>query len=219
MNTILTAYFNSYKDDQRNIKWEADIENIRTLVETCKDYKLVVLTDCLKEKPKEWTHVTFVNTKINFSPYFARWKAFYDYLIKNPSIEKVFMVDATDVELLREPFNDLDPNKIYIGDEKDIVDSDWLKKTTPDFAKWFDGCKLPLLNCGIVGGYVQNIVPLLFDINISFMMFGQKLGLTDMAIFNFIIHTKYSDVVEHGFPLNSHFNKFETDSKAKFKHK
>jgi len=215
---ILTFYCNQFTDPQRDVKWEADVEQIRTLVESCAPHQVIVLTDCLKEKPKEWEHVSFINIKIKHNPYFARWFAYYDYLYNNPTIDKVFMVDATDVKLQKNPFDI--KQKIYVGDEKnDVVGTKWLVENSEKFSQWFKGSELRLLNPGILGGHTDMIVPLLFDIKMMYMLFGEKLGHTDMPLINFLLHTKYTEYLEHGFPLNSHFNKWEKNSEATWTHK
>lgn len=220
MNTFITCYFNRFDDPQRGIKWEADYKHLEKLYKSLKGENLVIITDCLPKPPKDWKNVTHVYQGISRNPYYARWIAEYEYLIAHPEITKVFLVDATDVEMLQNPFKYLEHEKLYIGDEKmEILGCDYMVKNHPYFAPLFQGSQLTLLNIGLVGGYTEIVIPLLFDFNMLFMMYGDRLGMADMGAFNLLLHTKYKDAVVHGLPVNTHFNKFEKDSKAWLKHK
>lgn len=67
-----------------------------------------------------------------------------------------------------------------------------------------------LLNAGIVGGKSHIVKEFLDEIIRFYYENDKKLGVTDMATFNFIAYTKFKEIVKHGSIVNTEFKKFDT---------
>src|SRR5512139_2653871 len=50
------------------------------------------------------------------SPYFQRWLCYWRYLRDHPEIDQVWCVAGTDVEMLRDPFPEME-DRLYLSDE------------------------------------------------------------------------------------------------------
>lgn len=215
MNLVLASYFNTIKDPQRDIYWEADPKLLDPLIESLQGQKLILFTDCLAINNP---NVEVIQVKAERNPYFQRWFTYYDYLLKSEA-KLVFCVDSTDVVMLHDPFTEIDNQHIYVGDEREKLGNNWVSEHHPVLGNVFGGSQLPLLNLGVLGGSPSLLIPLMFDFKVLYMMFGEALGQTDMAAFNLLLHTKYKDIVVHGAPVNTQFKKFETETLAYWQHK
>lgn len=212
MGVVLTSYFNSVPDPQRGIKWEADPKALQPLIDSLQGQKLILFTDCLDIKQE---NVEVVEVEGGDNPYYQRWFAYYNWLIVRPS-EMVFCVDATDVLMVKNPFEYMDSEHIYVGDERELLGNDWMREKHPVIANFIGKSEHKLLNLGLLGGNANLIIPLLFDFKVLNMIYGDGLGQTDMAAFNLLLRTKYKDIVLHGDPINSQFKRFEVDRKDVF---
>jgi hypothetical protein len=148
---------------------------------------------------------------------------FHEYL-KFKHHPKVFMVDSTDVEVLKNPFDYIKKDILYVGDEMKAVKDPWIKKqfdrTNIDYSGFFDEFgTYPLLNAGVIGGYYDIVLEFLAkntDIHREY-----SVGLeesTDMAVFNYTVYNHFLDRHEHGPHINTPF-KFNKYTDAIFKHK
>lgn len=215
-NVIITTYFNSVLDTQRGVTWEANIQSIMDLVKSCQKHnlKLVVLTDCFHNEKIEGVEFVYHKPKIN--PYFERWIAICMHLSEN-DYGLVFCVDATDVEVLKNPFLSMRKDIIYTGCERGTIGANkWLfnhhSVVKNDLLKIRNK---NIINAGLLGGksslvsdYCQKIIKL-YDIH------GDM--FTDMAAFNIVGH---STNISYGIHVNTVFKGFEKNNKiAWFKHK
>ena len=224
---LLAAYFNSVEDSQRGVKWEVDMSRLETLIESCEkngvDYR--IFHDCFNVDNEKFI-------KLEGSKYYApnvyRWLVFEEWLSEN-YVDNVFMVDSTDVEVLRNPFVSLNPNKLYVGNEYNMrVDNLWMKKRQePLLSSLRDyrnviarNGKQTLLNCGITGGS--------YDMVMSYLGHRSRihkehtrgvLGSTDMAVFNYIIWKYFKGQFTSGLKVNTRFKQNEYNQVSFFKHK
>lgn len=208
-SAILTCYLTHSPDPQRTEPWEADLSQIRV-----SDERLVVLHDCFDtEKPG------FVRVEGGGNPYMRRWFLYRDYLEAHPEIESVFMVDATDVDVLNDPFPHIEKGMLYVGDENETLSNKWLSRTTKskEMRMFFaENGDLILLNCGIVGGDRETVM-IFLDVFCS-MIEENGDEMTDMPIMNYLIYT--NDIsCEHGGKVNTVFKGYEKESGAWFRHK
>jgi len=224
-NVVITSYFNSMPDNQRDGKyWEADYSQMKALIDSCKKQgvHLVILHNCFKEKDTEDVTHVFINQALN--PYFQRWLSVWEYLRENPDIDQVFAVDATDVEVLKNPFDQriIEHGKLYCGDEPQIVGCYWITQLVTKSQDMLDllmeDREEVLMNCGVVGGKREMLMSLCRDMYASIMETYQEETI-DMPIFNFLIYQKYRDQVVHGRGVTSVFKAYEEESPAWFKHK
>lgn len=226
-NVILTSYFTSIQDPQRpNEKWEASKEAVQVLAESCIDENLVILNDCFEDDG------LFCRVHVQLNPYFQRWVSYYEYLLANRGgIDKVFLVDATDVELLRSPWDFMEPGLLYTGDEPQILGCDWIVNKHPH-VKLQELFKLKersiLLNAGLLGGSVEVVIEFIGkllsfyfqSVNDTHFNPGREgCGITDMGLFNYIARTEFEGRLRHGRMVNTEFKNEERNSFSWWKHK
>jgi len=213
-NIVLTSYFAGVIDTQRNQRWTADIsavDKLKTSVEK-HGYELVLLHNCF-DLPNR--------TTIQNNPYFERWLRQWQYLRDHKEVDYVFVTDATDVDMLHDPFSHLQKGKLYVGDEpmQDLTNK-WLINNHKDPVVrkfFFKHPKLQLLNCGVVGGDRLTVMELCRDMYLYY--YANPTEKTDMGAFNYLMHTKYADSIEYGRKVTTLFKRYEPESTAWFRHK
>jgi len=228
MNAIITTYFTSYLDVQRNIFWKNNDHNItNTWAKSIHDNNLngIILHDnCVDEEfIRYYNPIKFikVNTNYNFSCIDYRWYCIYE-LLNNPKykFDYVFITDLSDVRIVNSPFTSLLNDKIYMGnDNAGIVNSNnYLNKIIfPQLHDYhFDFFKIinrPVLNCGVVGGHISIIIPLIKRVLDEFNNIKRdNKRYYDMAIFNYILYKYYyNDIVQDG--VASIFKKYQNHRK------
>lgn len=215
-DVVIASYFTGQPDAQRNnVKWAADdsmVAKLRGSLER-RGVEFVLIHDCFKDQPNM--------TTIQHSPYFERWFKQWQYLRDHPEINNVFVVDATDVDMLNNPFAHIKPGKLYVGDEpSETLANDWMDRMhrEPMVNTFFaTHPELPLLNCGVVGGTRHMVMDLCR--NMYLYGFAHPDQQTEMGIFNYLMHTKYSDAIEYGRHVTTLFKAYEPSSFAWFRHK
>jgi len=224
-NVVITSYLNSFPDNQRDGKfWEADYSVMKPLIDSCEKHgvELVILHNCFKEADTALVKHVFVDQQ--FNPYIQRWLSVWEYLRSNPDIDQVFAVDATDVEMLRNPFTAgvIEHGKLYVGDEPQIVGCYWIKELVTKSQDMLDllmeDAQEELLNCGVVGGKREIVMSLFRDMYKGFMEQYQE-EVIDMPLFNLLGYGKYRSQVIHGRGVTTIFKAYEEESPAWFKHK
>lgn len=226
---LLTSYFTGVPDPQRGAKWSFSTDTIAPLLKSLKGANLVVLNDFGKNEVEGTVTYRSVETHIN--PYFQRWVSYRQYLIANQgSLGKVFCLDATDVELLRDPFKHMQKGILYTGDEVDTVGCEWLRKhhQNPELVKFIDAnAGKQLLNAGLLGGDVDTVIEFAkymidFYASAESQAFYEKkpgAGMTDMGAFNYVAYTKFGDRLKHGLEVNTPFKANQVNGLSWFKHK
>lgn len=231
-NIFLTCYFTNVKDTQNNRVWESDIKKLEPLINSLKETRLVVLHDCLEEEDTE--KVTFIKVETSINPYFQRWISYRKYLLDNKeSIGNVFCIDGTDVEILHEPrWRELG-NYIYVGDEPNTLNDTggWMSKNHPHLAIQdllnTKGKDYQLLNAGVLGGSVENVVEFLRSLvdfyclseNDSIFHKTPGAGDTDMGAFNYIARTVFNERLRYGREITTTFKADERNNYSWIKHK
>ncbi len=224
---LLAAYFNSVNDPQRKTKWESDIKQLDTLVNSCEkngvDYR--IFHDCFDINSGKFIKL---EGQKEYAPNVYRWLVFENWLSKN-YFENVFMVDSTDVEVLRNPFVSLNPNNLYVGNEWNMkVDNLWMKKrqeplldSLTDYRNIIASKgKQTLLNCGITGGSYDMVMSYLgHRVRLHKEHTKAVLDSTDMAVFNYIIWKYFKGQFTSGLKVNTRFKQNEYNQVSFFKHK
>lgn len=209
-NIILTNYLR-LKDPQNNEDWTP--EN--------KDKILKQLWSSAKKN--ECEVVILEDTGDDDNPYFQRWINIEKCLEENTDIDKVFCLDAGDVLMLKNPFEELIDGVIYIGTQNEKVGTLWLiynHNSYPevDFINLYRDYKL--LNAGILGGDREVVLDYVKEINrLRLETKKAKRSLTDMCIFNMVGWTKFKSKMVIGKMVNTNFGEFEINDVSWFKHK
>lgn len=230
-DVVITTLLTGFDDPQRpGSKMRASVDMLRSLHRSLKGSKLVVIHTDLDGQ--SLSNTDFVKVKQGINPYFERHLQMYQYLRDNDDIGRVWCVDGTDVEMLRNPFKEMNPGVLYTGYETKTLRDEWMLRNHPDttlqdFMK--SNPNTTLLNAGLIGGdrkvvmsFLQKIVKLYFDDHIDFIMGWEKnrLGVGDMAALNYIARTEFDDVLSYGPHVCTVFKSEEKNNKtAWFKHK
>lgn len=238
-NIVITTYFTGVIDPQRKEKWEFNMDLLHPLVNSVNSYGYSVLLIHDKEGLKNLHGGMRENyCHAIHNPYFQRWISIREYLIANrDDIGKVFCLDATDVVMLKDPFPHMENGKLYTGDEPEDLNCPWINNHHPhnvlkSFIKGPAAMARQLLNAGLLGGDVDTVIQFLtylvdfYFISLTDMHYhpnttsAYDCGMTDMATFNYIAYTKFSDRLSHGSHINTKFKAHETNNTvAWFSHK
>jgi len=158
-DVVITSLLTSEPDPQRKVKMAADPALLQAWSRSIRGAKAVVLADELTTAP-EGAILNQV-TPIQMSPYFARWLHIYQHLRAHPEYHRVWCTDGTDVEMLREPWSEMEPGKIYVGSEHKTYAEEWMKvnhhgKAYSEFLEQhrYD----QLLNAGLLGGSREDVM-------------------------------------------------------------
>jgi len=213
-DVVIACYFANVMDPQRNQAWYADLKAVDKLKQSVesKGYEFVLIHNCF-DMPNRVT--------VSTTPYFERWLKEWQYLRDHPEIANVFVVDATDVDMVNNPFTQMKPNTLYVGDEPKLtINCPWMitRHLEPSVNRYLreNGDK-PLLNCGVVGGSRQLVMDLCKDM--YEYHFNRRQDATEMGIFNVLLHTTYAGNIEYGRHVTSLFKKYEATTDAWFRHK
>ena len=228
MDVVLACYFVGMNDPQRGEAWVAHPDELTALSASVgtvgPNANLVILNNCSLPGGKT------VAVGNNVSPYWQRWVSLYQWLVAHPAVGNVWCVDATDVEMLRNPFNDMEPGVLYVGDEQNAtLGIPWMFNQHPSrkLQQFFRAnAQHRLFNCGILGGSRDTVLEFIgkmlwaYGKNREDVAFGRDLsvGETDMGLFNLIVHSMLHRV-EHGPKVNTVFKKFQDNGQAWWRHK
>lgn len=235
-NAVFASFFNHGVDVQRGTTWQADISKIMALIESVKkcNERIFIFHNCFTDEQTKFFQdqsVKFIQCEppADVLPNMARWIVYDEYLQRfQNDFESLFFVDSTDVEMLRSPFNDMQLEKIYVGDEfNQVLGCEWMKNFEapqfkhPEYESVISKHKEKrLLNCGIVGGHISIIRHLIHHLaNLHREYSRNTVYSNDMAVFNFLAHSKYLSIIEHGEKVNTRFKKNEYNKTSWFKHK
>lgn len=213
-DVVIACYFAGVMDVQRNKAWGADynaIEKLKRSVES-KGIEFVLIHNCFDLPNK---------VSISTSPYFERWLKEWQYLRDRRDINNVFVVDATDVDMVNNPFAHIKPGVLYVGDEPGhTLNNRWMlvRHMEPSVNRYLrENGQLPLLNCGVVGGNRKLVMALCQAMYQYHLQYPQD--QTEMGIFNKLVHTTFADNIEYGRHVTSLFKKREVHTNAWFRHK
>ena len=190
---------------------------------------------CLKYENE---NIHFIKVKHNpsFNPNVYRYFIYKDFLERNErNIKKVFCTDISDVTVQKNPFEQPlfidNPDKLFCGDEPKKLNDEWmlehsthLRNNIADYAAYEEIFKeAQLLNCGIIGGNIKTMkkfVEELTNIHDKYNQNNYTSFTGDMGAFNYLVRTKFNNLIYHGEPVNTVFKAFEqNNSNCWFKHK
>src|SRR5690606_1266071 len=168
---------------------------------------------------------------VHLNLYLQRHVHYYEYLLGHPEIEQVFCVDATDVEMLNEPWDAIQRDRLYIGYEPRPLNFEWMFKEhqSTRLQQFFtDNADLPLLNAGVYGGhrvivleFLHEIIRLIQDnaVDLIHERDTHDLGNGDMGALNYVARTRFADRIVSGPRVTTVFKADERNSWSWFKHK
>ncbi|HVX44964.1 MAG TPA: hypothetical protein VHC49_13835 [Mycobacteriales bacterium] len=225
---IITTLFTGQDDPQRKGPMLNDPSMYAELAGSLDGHKLVVLHDRLTAESTDVVELVQVEAPMN--PYLQRWISIWHYLQDHPEIGRVWCVDATDVELLREPFSIIRPGTLYVGSEPVVVGMDWIRRKHPAaliqefIERNFDR---QLLNAGLVGGHREIVMEFTAAITRAFFenrrdqLHGTDVepGTGDIGLFNLTTRTMFGDRLFFGPRINTTFRQNERNAWSIWRHK
>ncbi|PPC63900.1 glycosyltransferase [Pantoea sp. ICBG 1758] len=158
-NVVITNFLTGYPDPQRNRHFDVDPALLEKWSTSIRGARAVVLADQLRDAPKEAMLFPVYESSMNV--YFLRWFNVWQYLRDHPEIEKVWVTDGTDVEMLREPWDQMEPGKIYVGSEPKTYADSWVAKHHPEpVYQQFLAAHVHdvMLNAGLLGGSREDVM-------------------------------------------------------------
>ncbi|MDF7669443.1 hypothetical protein [Lactobacillus sp. ESL0703] len=162
---------------------------------------------------------------------FLRWEVTFEYLLQHPEIEKAAIVDASDVEMLNYPFEQVKSGMLYVGDEdNDLTGTTITNDAKPGYLSEFisKNRHLQLLNTGVLVGTREMLLEFLAvmvkltaedAVNEKFFPEQAHLGDFEMGIACYILYKFFPEHVCHGRLVTTHYKYYERNSKAWFKYK
>ncbi|AIM49892.1 glycosyltransferase [Mycobacterium phage Ariel] len=209
-DVILASFFTGRVDPQRGSRLAADPAALKALHQSVGD-RLVVLHDCFNSLPCENYRVEAPEVA-----YRQRWIAHFQWLRKHPEVRYAWMVDATDVVMLREPWGDMEPGVLYCGWEPVTVGIPWMRDHSEKVADWIEAHKdAELLNCGVVGGDRATVMDLCRQMN-DMWAETRADALHEMPFFNIV--ARRFDVMT-GPEVTTVFKAYADNGEAWFQHK
>lgn len=229
-NAVLTCLLTAQKDPQRGKTMRHDSSMLEKLRASLKgDHRFVVVhSGELTVKGAEMVPVT---QSPDMNLYFERWLHYYRWLRAHPEVKFVWCVDGTDVQMIRDPFGEMETGRLYMGWEPKTLRDEWMlaqhpDKTLQEFMK--GNPNLPLVNMGVVGGdretvmaFAQKVVKFYFDDHIDFI-YGwetKRCGVGDMAAGNWVAHNEFSEQLDSGPHVTNVFKSETVSPTAWWKHR
>lgn len=224
---ILTSYFTGVPDPQRGEKWEADINQLKPLIESAKanNCTVHVITDSNLYDEINFIGASSTENKVRIeNPYFKRWFEYRHLLRENKGkFENVWLTDCNDVEVLKNPFQIIRPGVLYCGWEKDFIGCQWMQNNhKSNFMQNFikSNAKTPLLNAGVVGGRYDIVMEFLDRLcDMYEILPDMDKELTDMSLYNWTIYSHFLNRFETGLKITTEFKSFKANTTSLFKHK
>src|SRR5690606_15454292 len=111
-DAVVTCLLTKQSDPQRGKPTHADPALLRPWRTSIKDKatRAVVLHTSLREDSLTDTELVQVSQHVNV--YFERWIQYYRWLRAHPEVGRVWFTDGTDVEMLRDPFPEMESGKL-----------------------------------------------------------------------------------------------------------
>ncbi len=152
-DVVITTLLTSQPDPQRGSRMQPDPTALTTWAKSIRGADAIVLADQLTSAPGGAQLVTVPDVAMNV--YFRRWLHIWQYLRDHPEYRFVWCTDGTDVEMLREPWGEMQPGKVYVGSEPKTYADAWAKQNHPEriYQEFIETYRNDvMINAGLLGG-------------------------------------------------------------------
>lgn len=226
-DVILTCLFTNKQAQLSGRRLRPTVEPLRALADSVKHGRMVCFYDRM-ENPELATgtgeSVEFVPAECKINIFFQRWLTYWQWLRQHPEVGRVWCVDGTDVTMLRDPFEPLEPGKLHIGWEPVTQESKWLRDHHPEKRVqefMINNPGLQLVNPGLVGGdratvleFCHAMTRYFFDVAIDHAQVWQPrpqaiVGSGDVPAANLVAYTRFGDRLITGTRVATVFKAFE----------
>src|SRR5699024_8389933 len=112
-DVILTSMLCDRPDPQRGTRMDAKGSAAEKLHDSGEGHRLVVLSTEMTEL-EHIPNAEVVDVAQSIDPYLQRWLSFYLWLSDSPGVGRVRCVDATDVQMVRDPFPEMQSGVLYL---------------------------------------------------------------------------------------------------------
>lgn len=237
-DVILTSYFTSQQDFQRNksmcpnrLRYMFDwLVSVRDM-----GLRAVVFHDQLdpgfcQRVVDYYPGIRFqqVSSPLTRTTNDARFYAYLDYIHSHSDINHVLLTDISDVKFQRNPFNlmQLLGDWLYIGTDIDIFPN---METQKWITERLQGCfgshtlmngplkqllyQDTVFNAGVIGGS-RHVMQSLLELVISYLNTTPPDLNCNMPAVNFVVHRYFYQQVFTGFPVSSRFLRFQSSPKG-----
>lgn len=158
-DVVITTLLTSQPDPQRCILIAPDPALLAAWAKSITWADAVALADQLTVPPAGAHLVNVPDVQMNI--YFRRWLHIYQYLREHPEYRLVWCTDGTDVEMLREPWDEMEAGKVYVGSEPKTYADAWAKQNHPEriyqeFIKAHSNDVM--MNAGLIGGLRKDVM-------------------------------------------------------------
>ncbi|ELE9741182.1 glycosyltransferase family 2 protein [Enterobacter kobei] len=152
-DVVITTLLTSQPDPQRGVKITPSPDLLAKWAASLKGCHAVALTDSLSAVPFGVSMVGVPDVKMNV--YFRRWLHIWQHLREHPEYRFIWCTDGTDVEMLRAPWDEMVPGKVYVGSEPKTYADSWAKQNHPEriYQEFIEAHRGDvMLNAGLLGG-------------------------------------------------------------------
>ncbi|TCL06897.1 glycosyltransferase family 2 protein [Sodalis ligni] len=182
-NLCITTLLTSQNDPQRNTKLKASPDLLSKWAASVRGSDAIILADELTAAPAGASISTVPDVRMNV--YFRRWLHIYQYLRDHPEYRLVWCTDGTDVEMLREPWQDMEPGKIYVGSEPKTYADAWAREKHPErvYQQFIEQHpNETMLNAGLLGGNREDVMAFAHGIvRLYYRIESQRFWKTEQA--------------------------------------
>jgi len=201
-NVVITSLLTSQPDTQRCSKMNASPDMLAKWSASLRGCGRIVLADELETAPPDAILFRIPDVKMNV--YFRRWLHIWQHLRDHPEYHFVWCTDGTDVEMLREPWGEMELGKIYVGSEPKTYADAWAKQNHPEaiYQSFLsDHQHDVMLNAGLLGGSRDDVMAIAHGIvrlyyHVESLRYWDKekaaAAVGDMIAFGIVAH-RYAD--------------------------
>lgn len=221
MGVVLTHLLTSTPDPQRGVRWPADPTPFLPLVTTAQHHgsRVVIFHDegLTENTPAETVRVDGWDEDV----YWRRWRHTLDWLTHNEPGE-VFITDGSDVTMLRSPWGNLEPGRVYVGSEPSVLGNRWMIRNHrhPELQALFrDRRRATLYNAGIVGGKRADVLAFVRELVATYgdLRATAPVG-SDMGTLNLVAHG-WGERIVTGPSVHTTFKAYRDNGTAWWMHK
>lgn len=152
-DVVITTLLTSQPDPQRGSRMQPDPTALTTWAKSIRGADAIVLADQLTSAPGGAQLVTVPDVAMNV--YFRRWLHIWQHLREHPEYRFVWCTDGTDVEMLRAPWEEMQPGRVYVGSEPKTYADAWAKQNHPEriYQEFIEAYRNDvMINAGLLGG-------------------------------------------------------------------
>lgn len=152
-DVVITTLLTSQPDPQRGSKMTASPDMLNKWASSLRQCVGIALVDELQTAPAGIKLCHVPDVKMNV--YFRRWLHIWQHLREHPEYRFVWCTDGTDVEMLRAPWEEMLPGKVYVGSEPKTYADIWAKQNHPEriYQEFIEAHRNDvMLNAGLLGG-------------------------------------------------------------------